>query len=100
MSTLYITEFFGLQSAAGVAHQRESAQIAVLPGATQTVAISAASAASAPMASTTRLVRLHALAGCHVAIDRAATPADLLMPTGQTEYFGVAPGAVLHVLEA
>lgn len=38
MSTLYITEFFGLQSAAGVAHQRESAQIAVLPGTTQTLA--------------------------------------------------------------
>ena len=34
------------------------------------------------------------------AIDRAATPADLRLTAGQTEYFGIAPGAVLQVLKA
>lgn len=100
MPQLYITEFAGLQTAVGVAHAQESAPVAVLPGTTQTLALSGASIASAAMASHTRLVRLHALADCHIAIGRAATPDDLRLSAGQTEYFGIVPGAVLQVLKA
>ena len=102
MTTLYITEFSGLLAATGTekALKGTFAPVAVLPGTTQTLSLSGASIASAAMGTRTRLVRLHALADCHIAIDRAATPADLRLTAGQTEYFGIAPGAVLQVLKA
>ena len=104
MTTLYITEFSGLQSATGTekALKGTFAPVAMLPGSTQALALalSGASTPSAAMGTHTRLVRLQALADCHIAIDRAATPDDLRLTAGQTEYFGIAPGAVLQVLEA
>lgn len=109
MTTLYITEFSGLLAATGTekALKGTFTPVAVLPGTTQTLALSragivssAASIASAAMSTRTRLVRLHALADCHIAIDRAATPADLRLTAGQAEYFGIAPSAVLQVLKA
>ena len=108
MTTLYITEFSGLLAATGTekALKGTFTPVAVLPGTTQTLSLSrvgiasAASAASAAMGPRTRLVRLHALVDCHIAIDRAATPADLRLTAGQAEYFGIAPSAVLQVLKA
>lgn len=102
MTKLYITEFSGLQSATGTekALKGTFAPVAMLPGSTQALALSGASTPSAAMSTHTRLVRLQAPADCHIAIDRAATPDDLRLTAGQTEYFGIAPGAVLQVLEA
>ena len=102
MTTLYITEFSGLLAATGTekALKGTFTPVAVLPGTTQTLALSRVSIASAAMSTRTRLVRLHALADCHIAIDRAATPADLRLTAGQAEYFGIAPSAVLQVLKA
>ena len=102
MTTLYISEFTGLQAYNGSTLRGNAAPVVALEkgATTQTLAISAASAASAPVNISTRIVRLLALADCHIAIDRAATTADLLIPAGQVEYFGVGPGAVLHVIGA
>lgn len=100
MAKLYITEFSGLQVAAGVAHSAESAQAAMLPGVTQVITFGSTSVASAAFAASTKLVRVHTDAPCHITAGDAptATANSLRLGEGQTEYFGVVSGQKIAAL--
>ena len=87
MATLYITEFNAIPSATG-----NSIQIASQPPpASQTVAISGASAASSAFNANTNFVRIHTDAICSVSFGTAPTATTSLMrlPADSTEYFAV-----------
>ena len=100
MAKLCITEFSGLQVASGVAHSAESAQAAMLPGATQVITFGGTSVASTAFSSATKLVRVHTDAACHITAGDSptATAGDMRLGAGQTEYFGVVPGQKLAAL--
>lgn len=68
---------------------------ALRPGASQTLAVTAASAATLPFTAGTSVVRLVATAPCFVAVgsDPVATAAaGLYLPQGVPEYFHLRPG--------
>ena len=71
----------------------------------QQVAVGATSAQSQPMSDVTRFVRLHSDVACRVkfAVSAAGVVADQScqrIGAGGTEFFGVAPGTVIAVIES
>lgn len=98
MPTIYITEFKDDgQSAIG-----KPMPLAQTPSIrTQTVTIGASSAQSQPFTSATRFVRVHTDSVCHVVFGDApvATTGAARMSADQTEYFGVATGQQLAVIQ-
>lgn len=103
MTKLYITEFSGMQTAAGVGHDQESAPVAKLPAlAAQSITPDAASQQSAAVNAACTLVRLKALVACHVTVgaNPTATTADMPLAVGDTEYFGITPGDKIAVIAA
>lgn len=96
MSTLYITEFSGLQTNP---NRGEITAAVVPPLANQTVAIGGASGQSAAVNADTRLVRIVADANCHIAFgpDPVATTSMLRMTADAPEYFQVPMGSAYKI---
>jgi hypothetical protein len=72
------------------------------PGGTQTVAIGAASQASAPFGATTTVIRVVATSHCFLMLGHSptATAGGHYLPAGAPEYFHVVPGEALAALRA
>jgi hypothetical protein len=88
MAILYVTEYTDVMRT-----DRTATPAALEPATTdQTVDFTAGVAASAAFDLTTRLVRIHTDADCHVvvAVAPTATTSNRKMIAGQTEYFAVA----------
>lgn len=92
MATLYVTEFSCITT-----DHIQAAQEPEL--ASQTVAISGASAASGAFSDTTRLVRVHTDSICSIKFGTSptATTSNRRMAANQTEYFGVPMGQQFKV---
>ena len=75
---------------------------ALRPGLAQTVAVEAASHASAPFSSGTVVIRVVATEPCFLALGRtpAATTTDHYLPAGAPEYFRIASGETVAVVRA
>ncbi|WP_101048681.1 hypothetical protein [Macromonas nakdongensis] len=95
---LRITEFAGQyeNSRGGL-----SPMVAVPGVAEQALTLTGSTQQSAAFNVATRLVRLHAQVACHVAFgdNPTATTSSMRLAEGQTEYFGVAPGHKLAVIQ-
>jgi len=97
MATLYITEF----AQAGLDALNNPMPFASAPPkATQTVAITVGSVASAAFNPDTRLVRVHADAICSIEFGAApvAAATSARMSAGQTEYYSVRGGMKVAVI--
>lgn len=96
MATLYVTEF-GLQ---GRDNNNNLVPIAMMPAlAAQTVAVGAASAASAAFQANTGMVRLISDVTCSVAFAASptATTSNMRLAADSPEYFSVPVGSSLKV---
>jgi len=74
---------------------------AIFPGASQRVAVGAASVQSTVLGPQTGLVRVCASTDCNIAfgINPVATATSLYLPAGAIEYFGVNPGEKIAVIQ-
>jgi hypothetical protein len=72
------------------------------PGASQNVAIGAASAPSTDIGNFTMNVRLHATVACYVNFEegKPATTDDMLLAAGIPEYFTIDPGTKINCIQA
>lgn len=75
---------------------------AIRPGTVQTVAIGAASAASAAVGVRTTIVRVAATADCHIVIgaNPTATANDTPLFAKQPEFFAIVPGEKIAVIQS
>ena len=100
MASLYITEFAGLVRD-GANGSQSALPVGTLPPlAAQKVTIGATSAQSAALNASTRLVRVHTDAICHIVAgsDPTATTSNARLAADTTEYFAVTPGHKLAVI--
>lgn len=70
---------------------------------TQALAFTGTAATSTALGAHTTVVRLHATSACFVKIrttSTAATTSDVPMPSGQVEYFSVAPGSFVSAIQS
>jgi hypothetical protein len=97
MTKLFITEFRQMPNEQSINGQP---QAVMLPSNGTQVINLGASTQSAVIKYATRLVRLHAVAACHVTVgtNPTATTSDMRLGEGQTEYFGVQPGDRIAVI--
>jgi hypothetical protein len=98
MTKLFITEFKHMPNEQSINGQPQAVMLGSENG-TQAITLGASTQSTA-MKYATRLVRLYAVAACHVAIgdNPTATTSSLPLGEGQTEYFGVEPGQKIAVI--
>ena len=74
---------------------------ALTPGDSQRVAVGGTSAQSTALSSETIIVRVQSDVACYLAFgdNPTATNTDLVLPANTVEYFGVAPGSKVAVLQ-
>ena len=99
MSNLRITEFLGI----GGGNQSDVQAVAGPPVAEQIVAIGAVTGQSAAFNAKTRIIRVHAEAVCAVYVGSqnpiATAGTSARFTAGQTEYYSVAAGDKLAVIQ-
>jgi hypothetical protein len=97
MTKLFISEF---QTLPNGQWKGRSMQCVPLPSLGTQVINLGASTQSAAMQTGTQVVRLHAVAACHVVVgaNPTATTNDMRLGEGQTEYFSIEPGLKIAVI--
>lgn len=96
MAKLYLTEFSALPIDLNLA----TPQLAKLPGLADQVVTYSGSTQSAAFSASTRFIRVHTDADCHIqaGANPTASVGHAKLIAGQTEYFGVNPGDKLAVI--